>query len=280
VGWFLLTILPVSNIYPIFESAMEHFAYLPSAGIIIAAIALGRRLVRSEIARVIACAVLVALLGARTIARNSDWRDEERFWRITSRDTPSARAFNNLGLLLRDQGRFDEAAQALLLAQVQAPHLPSSYYNLGVVAAAQGRRDEAIRLFERALAIDPHSPEALYNLALVQETNRYGQRYGTGFPADEAIATYGRLLAAHPDHAEGWTNLGILYERLRQPTRAVAAFERAIEAAPTLPEPHLFLASPLWDQGDRPRAAALYRRYLELAPDGEYAAEARARAAP
>ncbi len=280
VSWFLVTILPVANIHPIFESAMEHFVYLPSAGLLVAAVALGRRLMRSPAARVIACALLVALLGARTIARNFDWRDEERFWRVTTRDTPSARAFNNLGLHLRDQGRLEEASEALVMARLLAPDLPSSYYNLGVVAAAQRRRDEAIRLFRQALELDPRNAEALYNLALTLETNRYGQRYGPGFPAEEAIETYGRLLSAHPAHAEGWTNLGVLHERQGRPKEAVAAFERAIEAAPALPEPHIFLASVLWNGGDRRRAAALYRRYLELAPDGDYAAEARARAAP
>jgi tetratricopeptide (TPR) repeat protein len=280
VAWFFVTILPVANIHPIFESAMEHFAYLPSAGLVIAAVALGRRLVKSPAARVIGCALLVALLGTRTIARNFDWRDEERFWRVTTRDTPSARAYNNLGLHLRDQGRLDEAAEALFMARLLAPDLPSSYYNLGAVASAQSRRDEAIRLFNQALELDPRNAEALYNLALTLETNGYGQRYGPGFPAGEVIATYDRLLAAHPDHAEGWTNLGVLHERLNRPRQAATAFEHAIEAAPTLPEPHLFLASILWNSGDRHRAAALYRRYLELAPDGEYAAEARIRATP
>jgi tetratricopeptide (TPR) repeat protein len=285
VGWFLLTLLPVLNIFPIFESAMEHFAYLPSVGLIVAAVAVGRTIISSPrpapgTVRVAVCVVLVALLGARAMARNADWRDEETFWRATVRDSPSARAWNNLGLLLRESGRTDEAALALNEVRRRRPDLPSSHTNLGVIAAARGGRDAAISLFRQALSIDPHNADALYNLALLLEENERGQRYGPGFPAGEALSTYTRLVETHPAHAEGWTNLGVLHERLRNPEEARAAYGAAIRAAPHLPEPHVFLAAHLWEMGERQRAAALYRRYLELAPTGPFASEAHSRSQP
>jgi Tfp pilus assembly protein PilF len=264
IAWALVALLPVLNIFPIFESAMEHFAYLPSVGLILAATAAGAALIRMPEVKVAALVILVVLLGGRTMARNGDWRDEESFWRITTRDTPSARAWNNLGLHLRERGDLEGASEALGEVLRLRPDLASSHSNLGVLDAAAGRRTLAIRRFNEALAIDPVNADALYNLALVLESNELGERYGTGFPADEALAAYRRLLEAHPGHAEGWTNIGVLHEVLGRHDEASAAWERAIAAAPTLPEPRLFLADALWDRGERGRAAKLYARYLEL----------------
>jgi tetratricopeptide (TPR) repeat protein len=279
-AWFAATILPVANVFPFFESAMEHFAYIPSAGALVAAVAAGRAVLKRPRARAAAAAAAVLLLGARTADRNLDGRDEETVWRVTVRDSPSARAYNNLGLRLLDAGRLQEARAAFQSAVDHEPDLPLSWSNLGVAAASQGRIAEAAALFRRALSIDPRHPDALFNLAMTLERNERGERYGPGYPAEKALAVYGDLLAVHPGHAEGWTNMGVLLERLGRLPEAAAAYERAVAAGPALPEPHAFLASFLWVRGERGRAAALYRRYLALAPDGEYATEARARAAP
>jgi len=278
--WFLVTLPPVLNIFPIFESAMEHFVYLPSVGIAVAAAAALFSLARSPAFRVALLAAMILLLGARTAIRNLDWKDEETFWRVTVRDTPSARAWNNLGLFLKGAGRLDEAEGALGHVAAEEADLPATWSNLGVVAAARGEREKAIGLFERALAIDPASADALYNLALTLETNESGDRYGPGFRSSEAEAIYRRLLAAYPRHAEGWTNLGVLLEILHRPDEAAGAYRRAIDADPRVAEPYAFLASVLWRNGDRAGAAPLYRRYLDLAPSGEYAPEARSRLSP
>jgi tetratricopeptide (TPR) repeat protein len=278
--WFLTTLLPVANVFPIFESAMEHFVYLPSAGIVVAGVAIALALARAPAARAALLASVLVLLGARTAIRNLDWRDEETFWKVTTRDTPSARAWNNLGLYLKGAGRLEEAEGALQRVAVDEADLPATWSNLGVVAAARGERQKAIGLFERALAIDPASADALYNLALTLETNARGARYGPGFPAPEAEAVYRSLLAAHPEHAEGWTNLGVLLEVLERPEDAAAAYQHAIDAAPRLAEPYAFLAAVRWRRGDRLGASQLYRRYLDLAPSGELAPEARARLSP
>lgn len=278
--FFAVTILPVANVFPIFESAMEHFAYLPSLGLIVAAVAFGRSVVRSRNAQVGICCAAVALLGARTILRNADWKDEESFWKVTVRDSPSARAWNNFGLVMRDEGKLAEAEEAFAAVARLAPGLPSSYTNLGAVLAAQGRRGEALRRFEEALRIAPENADALYNLALTLETNEAGVRYGPGFAAGGALDAYTRLVRAHPDHAEGWTNLGVLQERLGRAADAARAYENAIRAAPEIPEPHAFLAGLLWDRGDRRRASEQYRVYLSLAPGGEFAGEARSRSEP
>ncbi len=280
IFWLLISLLPVLNILPVFESAMEHFAYLPSVGFAVAAVAVGRTIVKKPEARVAVCVGLIVLLGVRTMIRNGDWRDEETFWRITVRDTPSARAWNNLGLYLREKGDLEGAAAALDEVRRLRPDLPSSHANLGVVEAARGQRLEAIKHFHEALSVDPAHRDSLYNLAITLETNPLGERYGQGFPADETVAVYRNLVAAHPDHAEGWTNLGVLFERLGRPAEAREAFEAAIRSAPGLAEPHLFLADLLWTGGHRESAAALYRRYLELAPGGEGAPLARSRSSP
>lgn len=280
IAWGLVTLVPVMNVFPIFESAMEHFAYLPSVGFIVAATATGAVLINRAELRAGLLIVLLIVLGGRTIVRNGEWRDEETFWRVTVRDTPSARAWNNLGLHLRESGDISGAAEALEEVLRLRPDLPSSHSNLGVLDAALGRRRQALERFREALRLDPGNADALYNMALVLESNDLGQRYGPGFDAGGAVEAYRKLVEIHPGHSEGWTNLGVLYEVLHRPEEARRAWESAIRAAPDLPEPRLYLADQLWEAGDRDGAAELYARYLELAPDGEGAGRARARSSP
>lgn len=280
IAWGLTTLLPVVNLHPVFESAMEHFAYLPSVGFTVAAAATGAALIRRTEARIGLLIALIVILGGRTVARNGEWHDEETFWRVTVRDTPSARAWNNLGLLLRGRGDIHGAAEALEKVLRLRPDLPSSHSNLGVVEAALGRRQRALERFRKALELDPGHADALFNMALVLESNEMGERYGPGFDAAGAVEAYRKLVELHPGHAEGWTNLGVLYEVLRRPVEARRAWESAIEADPGLPEPLLFLADSLWELGQRSRARELYARYLELAPRGEGAGRARGRSQP
>jgi Flp pilus assembly protein TadD len=275
--FFAVTLLPVMNIFPIFESAMEHFAYLPSVGIVVAMTALGRSMISHPGARITAACVVVLLLGGRTVLRNQDWKDEETFWKVTVQDSPSARAYNNLGLHLWQEGRLDEAEAALQSVLNLKPELPSSHSNLGVVLSGQGRSEEAVRLFNNTLLLDPVNADALFNLALARELNPSGRRYGQGFPAAEAIATYKRLVQAHPDHAEGWLNLGVIYEEIKQPDEAILAYENCSRAAPSYSSPVLYKADLLWARGDRRLAATAYRRYLQLVPAGEGAPRAQAR---
>jgi predicted O-linked N-acetylglucosamine transferase (SPINDLY family) len=98
---------------------------------------------------------------------------------------------NTLGLLLNDQGRHDEAADALRRSIALYPNLAQVHLNL---ARALEKRhvDEALEHYQTTLRLHPNHPDALYELGeLLKSIGR----------VNEAIAYFRSALAARPDSA-------------------------------------------------------------------------------
>ncbi|HSS40501.1 MAG TPA: hypothetical protein VLT58_17175, partial [Polyangia bacterium] len=88
LGWFLLALLPVSNLLPIPIPAAERFLYLPLCGIALAAAARFGRFMESHPppARRRGTLLGVGLLTVFAVLltlRHGDWRDDQRLWLAT-----------------------------------------------------------------------------------------------------------------------------------------------------------------------------------------------------
>jgi hypothetical protein len=121
--WFFITLIPASNIVPVFPSiasshlyAAEQLMYLPSMGLFMLAASFipiaGDKAASSRRTRLtahlcIALSLVVVLeFSILTIRRNTDWRDNLTFYeRTLSRDPSSVRIMNNLGILYTEQGQ-------------------------------------------------------------------------------------------------------------------------------------------------------------------------------
>jgi len=79
----------------------------------------------------------------------------------------------NLGRLLHEEGRLNEAQTHYRAALAARPGDATAAYNLAVALGDQGRTTEAVEWYETALRSDPRLAEAHYNLACLHE--RRGQ---------------------------------------------------------------------------------------------------------
>jgi tetratricopeptide (TPR) repeat protein len=108
---------------------------------------------------------------------------------------------NNLGNVLKDRRRFDEALAEYRLALRANPGNPWACTNIGACHADLGQFDQAIEQYERALRIQPDFYDALFNLALaLRSTGRF----------ERAEATLRRAIAAVPDKPEAHYTLAQL----------------------------------------------------------------------
>jgi len=124
----------------------------------------------------------------------------------------------------------------------------------------------ASRGYRRALEIDPYLVPALINLANIH----YAQEH-----LPEAEALYERAIALDPALFEAHFNLGNVFHDLGRLEEARSAYEAALALNPGYAEAHFYLAVTLEKLGRSQQARQHWRRYRELAPEGEWVQLAR-----
>ena len=174
LGWFLLALLPVSNLLPIPIPAAERFMYLPLCGIALAAAARFGRFMESHPAPAQRRGTLlgVGLLAAFAVLlnlRHGDWHDDQRLWLATVAVNPrSCGAQSAVGGSLLSRGmvsgdpdllRASAAREELALRLCSDDSDPFraafAYTRLGAARALLDDRAAARLALERATVLHP-----------------------------------------------------------------------------------------------------------------------------
>lgn len=124
----------------------------------------------------------------------------------------------------------------------------------------------ASRAYRRALELDPFLVPALINLANLH----YAREHFV-----EAELLYERAIALRPDLFEAHFNLGNVYHDLGRLDEARNCYEEALRLNGEYAEAHFYLAVTLEKLGVSQQARPHWRRYRELAPEGEWVELAR-----
>ena len=156
-SWFLLTYLPISNLFELNATVAEHWLYLPSVGFFIflagVAFELPARFQRGAMA--LACGAVVAL-SARSAIRSSDWVDPETFYQRTFlAGGSSCRVGVNLAMLYSKRGEYAKAETILRKVLRVYPDYPVARNNLADVMLRQGKTKEAEAMFDSASRTAP-----------------------------------------------------------------------------------------------------------------------------
>jgi tetratricopeptide (TPR) repeat protein len=132
----------------------------------------------------------------------------------------SVETHNNLANVLRQRGQVDEAMSCYRQALRCRPDSAETYNNLGIALTELGKFDEATSCYRDALRINPHSAEANNNLG--EALKRMGR-------LEEAIDFFHQALRVNPHFAEAHNSLGDAQKQLGQFDEALSSFERAIQ---------------------------------------------------
>jgi protein O-mannosyl-transferase len=151
-SWFLLTYLPISNLFELNASVAEHWLYLPSVGFLIflagVAFELPAHFRRGAMA--LACLAVVAL-SVRSAVRSSDWIDPETFYQRTFLAGGSTcRVGANLAAIYSNRGEYGRAETILRKVLRVYPDYPVARNNLAQVLFRQGKTKEAEAMFDSA----------------------------------------------------------------------------------------------------------------------------------
>jgi tetratricopeptide (TPR) repeat protein len=268
LGYFVVMLLPVLGFLDIGFMAMslvadhwQYFAIIGPIALAAAAIATAGNspgTKRLFPVAVLAGALLVAL-GGLTWRQCRLYADPGTFWRAALAANPESwLAHNNLGNVLFERGRVDEAMAHFKSAVEIAPGYAKAWYNLAGALNEKGHVDEAISHFQRALEIQPEYSMAHYQLGEI--LRQRGQ-------LDEAITHFQRAVEIHPEYADAQNALGVALLRKGQVDEAITHLQEALELRPDRAEDHNNLAGVLWQRGRVAEAITHYQKALALRPD-------------
>ena len=166
--------LPVSGIFLLNATVAEHWIYLPTAFLFLAASLAISRFRISNLVLGSVLAVWLIFLGARTWIRTLDWKDQRIFLeRTIASGGDSVRMLINLAGLELNEGQLDSAKKHLALALRQEPDQPLAILNLASIAIRQNDFTTAHDLLARATKT-PLIEARAYELLAVLEHKETG----------------------------------------------------------------------------------------------------------
>uniref|UniRef100_A0A8C5C125 dolichyl-phosphate-mannose--protein mannosyltransferase n=1 Tax=Gadus morhua TaxID=8049 RepID=A0A8C5C125_GADMO len=250
------------------------------------------------------CGGLVLLNGVRTVQRNSDWSNEENLYRSGISVNPAKawgnlgnvlknqakmaeaeRAYRNalfyrgnmadmlynLGLLLQETERFPEALHYYRLAISSRPTLASAYLNTGIVLMNQGSLEEARRTFSTCAEIpdenlkDPHAHKSSVTSCLYN----LGKLLHEQGLQEEALSVYQRAVHKMPRQFAPqslFNMMGEAYMRLHRLEDAAHWYRESLRAKPDHIPAHLTYGKLLAAIGQKAEAEKYYLRAIQLDP--------------
>jgi tetratricopeptide (TPR) repeat protein len=235
----------------------DHYQYVASIGLIaLAAAGITIAFKTKPFLKLACCGTLLLTLGTLTWRQAGMYMDMETLWRDTlARNPDCSMAHNNLGLLLKNQGRIEEATEHFHKAIQIDPNSSEAQYNLGTVLADKGRFEEAIDYFRQAIQINPNSSEALNNL---------GNALAAQGRFEEAIESYRKAIQINPNFSEALYNLGNALAAQGRSDEAIENYRQAIQLNPNYCEAQYNLGNALAAQGRFEEAIENYRQAIQV----------------
>jgi len=153
-------------------------------------------------------------------------------------------------------GTDDENLSSLERAARMNPYDSMLQARIAMAETKAGRRDDAVQSLTRAVAINPHNSALQHACARAMlENGRYADAY----------AHYAKMLTMFPRDSDALVNYGVLAARLGHPDDAIDSWEKAVDADPNQPNPHLYLAEAFEQRGEHAAAAHNWEEFLRFA---------------
>jgi protein O-mannosyl-transferase len=258
-AWFLLSILPVSNLlFPIGAVFAERFLYLPTLffgpALLMTIVKLHRNYLQSEPApKLLAagCSIVLAVFVFKLWDRQPDWYSDVRLWESTIERYPDSFA----------------ARGALSEAYLRVGEFEKAKEHSGkALERIQGQPVVYRKLFEpKLMGIEAAAQSGMSQKAWAQRFIKANHLAQT-FRSTEALAEYKALIDEYPEQPQTYEALGDLYLRLNNPVAARQQFEEAISLGWKSGDLFAKYGQTLSELGKKAEAIIAYEEALKISP--------------
>ncbi|XP_029951974.1 protein O-mannosyl-transferase TMTC2 [Salarias fasciatus] len=278
LGLLAIPFLPATNLffYVGFVIA-ERVLYIPSMGfcLLVAAgmrslyVRLRRRSTRTVM--VYLAATLVLIFGVKTVLRNRDWQNEEMLYKSGIYVNP-AKAWGNLGNVLKSQGKMEKAEQAYRNALYYRSNMADMLYNLGLLLQESNKFSEALHYYKLAIGSRPTLASAYLNTGIIlMNQGRLDEAKRTFLTCADIPDENLKDPHAHKSSvASCLYNLGKLLHEQGHQEEALSVFKEAIQKMPRQFAPqslYNMMGEAYMRLNKLPEAEHWYRESLRAKPD-------------
>jgi tetratricopeptide (TPR) repeat protein len=223
--WFLGMLIPVIGLVHVGAQSMaDRYDYLPSVGLFIMIIWAAREWIPHGQTPLILGGLAVTACMAATWMQVQFWTDSQTLFRHALAVTrQNGLIESNLGKVLFQEGRVDEALPHLLRAVEFAPDYPLPHYNLGNALLASGKVADALAQFDMHVHLAARDPVAQYNFGSVL--------LDQGLPED-AIPHLKTAVQIRPGEADYHCKLGDAYREAGRAAEAISQYEQTLQILP------------------------------------------------
>ncbi len=222
LSWTIVTLLPVSNLFPVNAYMAEHWLYMPSIGIFILVAKVFRGSLDKKNIRktgLTLAGMVIAVLSLLTVKQNGYWRDPVVFYKRTIEYSPESwRLYTDLGYAYSDKGDKEEAVRYYEKALELKKDSAEIYINIGYAYADLGDNKKAIDHYKKALEIEPDNADAYNNI---------GNAYFRSGEKDKAVEAYEKAIAIRPELVEALFNISVAYFQRGEYGKAVDSCDKA-----------------------------------------------------
>ncbi len=183
------------------------------------------------------------------------------------------------------QKNYTEADSLMSQATAAKPDAAVLWLELGVAQAGEKKYDDAVTSLKKAIDLDAASKKPNPEIQGAAG-NALGEALANQKKSADSAAAYDAAAKINPTQAAMYyQNETIVMSRGADPEATAAAADKAIAADPTKPIPYYLKGQALINKATvdpktqkivaPPGCAEAYQKYLELAPDGQFAPEAK-----
>jgi len=191
--------------------------------------------------------------------QNNNLRDAQNHYQNTLKIDPShLGALNNLGVIFKILGKFQNAVSSFEKAIRIDPNYLDAYCNLGIVFSELGDLHKAKNCYEKVIRINPGHLIASNNLGVI---------FSELGDLQKAKNCYEKTIKINLNYAEAYNNLGGIFKELKEFQKAKSNFNKAIEINPNFVDAHYNLGKIFLEFGDIQKAKNCFEKILQIEPD-------------